>query len=186
MMPFAVRSRIMLQLSRRRIVFGGLAGVTLLVAIFAGSAVAQQFSTNPVAEPEVVETYPQPGIPDLTKEDRDRAIEIAQADATVARLIEGRDYTIDSVGVWHTSKTLEKIGAGVILALSEPASYDIDWPTAIYDRSERSQPPYEETTKRYAAHDVQRIVVMVDLNRQKVVVVSPGPEAKREFPSSQH
>ncbi len=135
-----------------------------------------QLSGAPVATPQVVEQVIQkPNIPELTEDERSEAISIATNDPFVAQILVDREYSVASVGVWHTGDL--KIGAGVILALAQTATLELDWPTIDYDRAELTTPPYQQYTEHYVATGVRRLVIMVDLQHGQVVSVAPGPEA---------
>lgn len=137
---------------------------------------AAQMQGAPVATPQVVEqTIQKPNIPELTEDERSEAISIATNDPFVAQILADREYSVASVGVWHTGDL--KIGAGVILALAQPATLELDWPTIDYDSAEVTAPPYQQRTEHYLATGVRRLVVMVDSRSGQVVEVKPGPEA---------
>ncbi len=137
-----------------------------------------QSSAAPVATPQVVEQATQkPNIPELTEDERSEAVSLATNNPFVAQILADREYSVSSVGVWHTSRELQKIGAGVIISLAQPATLELDWPTIDFDRTELTTPPYQQRTEHYLATGVQRLVVMVDLRRGEVVSVGPGPEA---------
>lgn len=137
-----------------------------------------QSSGAPVATPQVVEQVTQkPNIPELTEDERSEAVALATNNPFVAQILADREYSVSTVGVWHTSGDLQKIGAGVIISLAQPATLELDWPTIDFDRTELTTPPYQQRTEHYLATGVQRLVIMVDLQRGQVVSVGPGPEA---------
>lgn len=137
-----------------------------------------QLQGAPLATPQVVEQATQKSsIPELTEDERSEAIALATNNPVVAQILADREYSVSSVGVWHTSRELQKIGAGVIISLAQPATLDLDWPTIDYDSAELTAPPYQQRTEHYLATGVERLVVMVDLQRGEVVSVAPGPEA---------
>ena len=93
--------------------------------------------------PEVVEEYkraglidesgkpiPQPQLPTLTQEEEARAKEIALSDPGVQKLLEGKEYVIEAVGLIHDGEL--KIGALVVLRLDKSYWFDCDWPYAPY------------------------------------------------------
>ncbi|CCF86254.1 hypothetical protein [Nitrolancea hollandica] len=128
--------------------------------------------------PRVIEQETQkPNIPELTEDERSEATALAINNPFVAQILADRECSVSSVGVWHTSRELQKIGAVVIISLAQPATLELDWPTIDFDRTELTTPPYQQRTEHYLATGVQRLVVMVDLRRGEVVSVGPGPEA---------
>lgn len=120
-------------------------------------------------------------IPQLTEEERARVQSIATNDARVQKLISGRQYSVTSVGVWH-SRSLKVIGGGVIFTLAEPASFEMDWPAANYDEAEATWPPYQPDVRHYSAKEVSQLAVLVDLQKDAVVEIRPGPGVKIEEP----
>jgi hypothetical protein len=177
------------KVTRRIAGYGTLAGLAGFVAAWRVSPAVAERLQLPVgapppppaapAGPRAGQAAPKADIPQLTDEERARAVSVATASSTVAQVLSGKGFTVSSVGVWHT-RSLRKIGAGVIYSLAEPATVGIDWPYVKYDQSEASFPPYEVGTVRYKASNVKRLVVMVDLHRNAVVQIGPGPEAKLE------
>ena len=124
----------------------------------------------------------QPNIPHLSEEERARALAIATEDSRVQQLLAGREYSLTSIGVWHTSKDLEKIGAGIIFSLPEPASFELDWLLVDYDESEASFPPYRQVRQRFTLVDVTNLVVKVDLHRGEVIAITAGSSDRRGHP----
>lgn len=150
---------------------------TRAVVIFPTPEPSAQPQSAPAASPHVEQSFPKPDIPELTENERFKAVSLATDNPQVAQLLAGREYDVTSVGVWHTSGDLQKIGAGVILSLAQPAILEADWPTIDYGRAGVTASPYQQHTEHFTAENVQRLVVMVDLRRGQVVSISPGPEA---------
>jgi len=84
---------------------------------------------DPVKE-EVSEIVPQakpgPGIPDITAEEKQRAVEIALNDPTVQQILEGKNYEIapeGRIGVWHSGQT--KLGVSFEIRFDKAYTVDI-------------------------------------------------------------
>jgi hypothetical protein len=152
-----------------------------IIAGLAVAAVAQRPRVDPQQPPatawagERVQTIE---IPQLTEEERARVVSIATGDEQLQRLLDGRQYSITSVGVWRT-RSLEKIGGGVILTLADPATLEGDWPTISGSAEEGAWPPYESHLRHWVAEGVQELYVLVDLHRGQVVQIVTGPPKPR-------
>ena len=156
-----------------------------MVALLAGVVVAAQACGGqqpapPAAASVAAVSEPPLAIPSLTPAERERARELFMGDPRVRALLGDRPYTIEEVGVWHTPNGLRKIGAGLSVTLSEPATLEGEWPSLVYDPLERAFPPYETYLVRYRADGVAELLVRVDLDRGEVVWVdASGPEVRR-------
>jgi hypothetical protein len=62
-------------------------------------------------------------------------------------------------------------------SLAELASFEVEWPYIKYDETEASFPPYQVHIHRIQAKNVKRVDVLLDLQRDAVVHILPGPEA---------
>jgi hypothetical protein len=112
-----------------------------------------------------------------------RAVELMKSDPGFRGAVSGVQYQVTKIGPWTTSnspftkkKQPELLGASVQVSLLRPtALHDRKLPSAIYDVTERTSPPYQEVTNRVTAREVSELMVLVDLRRGKVVSVTPGP-----------
>lgn len=158
-----------------------LLGLAALVVVgLAVPAVAQRPPIDPRQAPPGIQraqSVQAAQLPQLTEEERAQVLSIATGDAQVQKFLNGRPYSVTTVGLWHT-RGLKKIGGGVILTLAEPANLDADWPYAEYDQAETSWPPYKQNQRHMAAQNVQQLAVLVDLQKGRVAQITPGPEAK--------
>ena len=165
------------RVGRRLALLGALATLAGTAAVAAFPALAARQGISHVTPQVLDEGLPKPNIPELTVDDRAKAISTATNNPVVVQILADRKYSIESVGVWHTSRGLQKIGASVIHSLAQPADLELGWPVIEYDRTEITTPPYQQGTRHYLAKGVKRLVVMVDLQRGQVVSVAPGPGA---------
>lgn len=169
-------------LVRYRLLLGLIA--LFIIAGLAAPAVAQRPRADPQQGPprtQGVQLAQTVKIPQLTEEERAQVLSIATGDKQVQKLLDGRQYLVTTVGVWHTY-SLKKIGGGVIFTLAEPATLEADWVGVEYNDKEDTWPPYKSNLRHFAAKEVQRLAVLVDLQKGKVVQIMPGPEAKIEQP----
>jgi hypothetical protein len=125
----------------------------------------------------------RPPVPTLTPRDEARALALATADPTVRATVGSRPTRVVTdadgkrVGVWETYKTRAVIGAAVELEWDQPLALDRRWPSIAYDYTEVSAPPYREGLRRVRTRALTRLTVLVDLGRDKVVAVQPGPRS---------
>jgi hypothetical protein len=151
-----------------------------IIAGLAVAAVAQRPRVDPQQPPatawagERVQTIE---IPQLTEEERARVVSIATGDEQLQRLLDGCQYSITSVGVWRT-RSLEKIGGGVILTLADPATLEGDWPIIEYNDREDTWPLYKSHLVPLVYTEVEQLAILVDLQEGQVVQILPGPGAK--------
>lgn len=183
----------------RRIVVGVAAilvglGVLLTVLLQGAGrgAIAQQPQGTPrpgavVVEP--VERVPGPAIPTLTAAERTQAealfgqaiVPSTQGVLTneaqlgpLRQLLAGRSFTVTQAGVWHTSKSLQKLGAILTVRLAAPLTTGIvAWPAYSYDETESTSPPYREAVNNFGTTNATELTVIVDLNRNQVVYIRP-------------
>lgn len=165
------------RIGRRLTVLGTLAALAVTAAVVAFPTFAARQGISHVTPQVLDEGLPKPNIPELTEDERAKALSTATNDSLVAQLLAGREYSIESVGVWHTSRGLQKLGAVIAFSLAQPAEIEIDWPVIEYDQTELATPPYQQGTRHYLAKGVHRLYVLVDLQRGQVVEVMPGPES---------
>lgn len=153
-------------------------GAVVVTGFLAGPTIAEQFGTDQVpdpAPPEVVATFPPVDIPELTQEEEDQIVSIAEQDPHVREAVGDRDYHVEEIGVWHVEDSMEKIGGGVIFRFAEPATIEMDWPTRKRDPDSGSN---STCTRYYRATNVTELQVLVDLNREKVASMGPGNDAE--------
>ena len=131
---------------------------------------------GPPATPYVVESpLPGPPIPELTEEERDKALEIAFSDERVTALLGGHPYTVEAIGVWTTPKSLQKVGAGIVLSFAQPISVEADLPYVDYGGDEygAAWDEYREGVAHVASDSVTKMHIGVDLARGQVVAIDP-------------
>lgn len=158
-----------------------LLGSVVVTGFLAGPTIAEQFGADQVpdpAPPEVVATYPPGNIPELTQEEEDQIVSIAEQDPHVREAVGDRDYHVEEIGVWHVEDSMEKIGGGVIFRLAEPATIEMHWPTRKKDPDSGSYRSYSTCNRHYRATNVTELHVLVDLNREKVASMRPGHDAE--------
>lgn len=110
-------------------------------------------------------------IPTLTEDEIARAKEIFSKDPRTAALLGGLQYTITDIGPWLRNSN-EKIGAVMEVSINPPADIDGKWPLADYDETQ-SPAPYREAQFHVEVHGLQRVHVLVDLVRGKLVAIDP-------------
>lgn len=156
--------------------------VAVIVAAFSHVAAAGWLTRNEAppppsmsANPEDVDPEyvggPKPEIPVLTESEEARAVEIALSDPRVQELIEGKEYEIGAIGVWHTDE-LEKIGAGLHIWFDKPYWIEYNWPLIEYNEEKYSSPYYREGTFHYAL-PVQTLGISLNLEEGRVVAIRP-------------
>ena len=105
-----------------------------------------------------------PGIPVVTAEEKQRAVEIALVDPTLAQILEGKEYQIapeGRIGVWHVGSTR----LGVAFEISFDRIYTID---AFF-------PQYQRTMRHFTG-DVEGLIISVLLEDNRVASILPkGP-----------
>lgn len=120
---------------------------------------------------------------DLAAGQRLRAGEIVAADRSLAAALGGTRYSIVKAGPWTTSGAdgapSRTLGAAFIIAPEKPVALRSErLPGALYDQTERTDPPYQRVTNTVSADQVTQMMVLVDLERGAVVNVTPGPDAR--------
>lgn len=173
------------------------AGITAVVAVLAvGRVVTQtplaadaQSIPRPLApppQPQKVEVVSRANIPQLSPEERATAAALLTTDPQLKDLLDGKRFTVTSVGIWH-DKNLKKLGAGLVVTLADPASFsERDWPSAVFPEiaaaSAPAGAPYVRGMQRYSATNVKRLSILVDLNSSTVTSITPGPGARVTVP----
>lgn len=116
-------------------------------------------------------------IPELSRQERDVALEIAFSDSNLTELLKGKEYEIapnGRIGVWHSAPTeekgMEKMGAAFQVRFTQPYQIDYDLPAIIADEGLQY---YQETTQRYSG-EVKSLTVLVDLGKGEVVSIGPS------------
>jgi hypothetical protein len=130
----------------------------------------------PPATPSLAESpLPGPPLPELTEEERDKALDIALSGERVTALLQGRASAVEAIGVWTTPKSLQKVGAGIVLSFPEPISVDGDFPYIDYGGDEygAAWDEYREGVAHVASDSVTEVHIMVDLVRGQVVAINP-------------
>ena len=123
-----------------------------------------------------------PTIPELTKEEKERGIEIGLDDSCVQEVLAGKTYEIapeGKLGVWHASKELSpdlrKIGMFFVIVFDKPYAMDYWWPTILpSDEDPPVFPYYKEGTYHFVG-ETQAIGIVVDLYEEKVVGIHRDP-----------
>jgi hypothetical protein len=121
--------------------------------------------------------------PELQASDKLRADGIVAADRSLAAALGGAPYSIVKSGPWTTSgadgSPARVLGAAYVVALDKPIALEsVKLPGALYDQSERANPPYQSIVNTVSSSRVTEFMVLVDLGRGKVVNISPGPGSR--------
>jgi hypothetical protein len=132
--------------------------------------------TSVLANPAGLETG-GPALPELSQEQKDRALAIARANPAVQSLIASRAVST-LVVPWYTLKSKEPLGAGIDLSWNEPIDVAAQWPTLFYDETETVSPPYQATTATIHATRVTVVHLAIDLTNGRVLGMHPLPGAK--------
>lgn len=116
-------------------------------------------------------------IPELTREDREKAVTITLDDLCIQELLAGKDYVVapEGVVIWHSSKDHKKIGAGLEIWLDKTYPIDYAWPYPEYDETKYASFPYYQVQTTHQAYDVKALVVLVDLEKGEVSGIMPRP-----------
>jgi len=109
----------------------------------------------------------------LTAPESSTALQIVRQDPALQRLLAGAPYQVEDVGPWTTRDSQGLLGVAVLLHLSRPTTISGSWPSAVYDTTEGTTPPYTATSADYAATGVQELMVEVALPQNVVVDVRP-------------
>lgn len=181
--------------SRERAVLVGLAlyvaaAVVLLTPIggaFGGETPRESAGPpgHPVADPTADRrsTTDVGSTTELQASDTLRANEILAADRALAAALRGAPHSIVKSGPWTTSgadgSPVRVLGAAYVVALDKPIALEsVKLPGALYDQTERANPPYQSIVNTVSSSRVTEFMVLVDLARGKVVNISPGPGSR--------
>jgi hypothetical protein len=102
-----------------------------------------------------------------------RAKRLAFADTTVLRFVAGQPFAIDATALW-TKCNQQRLGAVVEVALTQPISFEADLPVTSY--SHKTHTAYREGVAHVRVRDMSFFWVKVDLNRRRVVAITPEPD----------
>jgi hypothetical protein len=100
-------------------------------------------------------------IPEVTGEEKQLAVEIAMADATVQQLLAGKEYVIapeDRIGVWHSGST--KLGVAFEIEFAQIYFIDMDLPRY----------PGEPV---HVSGEVEGVIINVLLEENRVAEITP-------------
>lgn len=117
-------------------------------------------------------------IPELTAKDRQRAVEIALKTPLLQELLEDKKYVVapeGTIGVWHTTKDHRKIGAALEVWFDNFYDVEADLPWPDYDEEKYTSFPYYQEQSSHWSGKVKALVVLVDLNKKKVVGITARP-----------
>ena len=113
----------------------------------------------------VQEKKPAVGIPSITAEEKQRAVEIALADVTLWQILEGKDYEIapdNRIGVWHSGST--KLGVAFEISFNKIYTIDADL-------------PHYEKSVIHISGEVEGLMINVLLEENRVAQITPIPPA---------
>ena len=118
--------------------------------------------------------------PGLTAGDQTRARGIVDNDPSLAAALGGVGHSVVKAGPWTTSgadgAAPRVLGAAFVIAPERPVELrSVPLPGALYDQTEQARPPYQSVVNRVSGRNVTQLLVLVDLERGRVVNVSPGP-----------
>jgi hypothetical protein len=102
-----------------------------------------------------------------------RAKRLAFTDPTVLGFVAGQPFAIDATALW-TKCNQQRLGAVVQVVLSKPISFEADLPVTAY--SHKTHTAYQEGIAHFRVRDMTSFWVKVDLNRRRVVAISPEPD----------
>ncbi len=133
----------------------------------------------------IADTPRQPAIADvgLDVAQQQRARSIVGADRALAIALGGAPNAIVKSGPWTTSgaddSPVRLLGAAFVIAPTRPIELrSVRLPGALYDQTERGSTPYQSVVNTVSARAVTQLFVLVDLERGRVVNISPGPESE--------
>jgi hypothetical protein len=121
--------------------------------------------------------------PELGASERLRAGKILGADRSLATVLGGVSYSIVKSGAWTTSgadgAASRVLGAAFVVAPEKPIELrSARLPGALYDQTERTKPPYQAVVNTVSGKEATQFLVLVDLERGKVVNITPGPATR--------
>lgn len=120
-------------------------------------------------------------IPELSRQEKDTALQIAFSDPDLTELLKGKKYEIapnGRIGVWHTSPTedkgIKKMGVAFDIQFSQPYQIDYNCPgTSPSDEIDSEPQYYVETFYRYSDL-ADSLSVLVDIETGRVVSIEPS------------
>jgi hypothetical protein len=125
---------------------------------------------------------PGPQLPSLTEAQLAKAVDLATSNAYLTAIVRGATVNVRRVGPWTTfarrgsTPSARLIGASVEVSVSVPVNGGgLLLPRIVYDRTERSSPPYQERLEPYTKTGITEFMVLVDIGRNKVVNITPLP-----------
>ena len=137
---------------------------------------------TPVQDARVEEPDdPDRELPSLTENQIEKVKSLLSADPSLKALLAGESYAIEGIGPWVSGEEWEFIGALVEIALDSPVDYDGFLPTAeSYEKPEDgSGELYVDGGRSYRlqAQGIEKLDVLVDLNKGKVVTIEVSKAA---------
>jgi hypothetical protein len=102
-----------------------------------------------------------------------RAKRLAFAHPAVLGFVAGQPFALDATALW-TKCNQQRLGAVIEIVLSKPISFEADLPVTSY--SHKTRTAYQEGIAHFRVRDMTSFWVRVDLNRRRVVAISPHPD----------
>jgi hypothetical protein len=121
--------------------------------------------------------------PELAASQKLRADGALAGDRALGAALGGVPYKVVKSGSWTTSgangAASRVLGAAYVVAPKRPVALEsAALPSALYDRTERTDPPYQAVTNHVSAARVSQFLVLVDLEKGEVVSIVPGPDSQ--------
>jgi hypothetical protein len=135
----------------------------------------------PAADEPADRAAPDSGAaPELAASQKLRADQALSTDQALSRALGGVPYTVVKAGPWTTDGAAPRVlGAAYVVAPQKPVALQgAALPTALYDRTQQTDPPYQAVTNKVTASAVSQFLVLVDLEKGQVVSIVPGPGAQ--------
>ena len=137
---------------------------------------------TPVQDARVEEPdEPDRELPTLTENRIAEVKSLLSADPSLKALLAGESYAVEGIGPWVSGEEWEFVGALVGIALNNPVDYDGFLPTAeSYGKPEDgSGELYVDGGRSYRlrARGIEKLDVLVDLNKNKVVTIEVSKAA---------
>ena len=114
-----------------------------------------------------------PGVdrPELSDEEKKKAIDILNRDAKLAAALVGTEFTVENIGPWTSERRI--IGVAVELQLASAKDIVMNWPYVEFVGFRDERAVYERLSYGASAFSVTRISALIDLNSREVVSLSP-------------
>jgi hypothetical protein len=106
----------------------------------------------------------------LSSAEATQAVDIALSDSLVQSILNGRTYTT-TAATWHAND-FSLIGAGLHIMIDPPGDFEEAWP--YIEADEDGLPQYPGSTDTLSVTGMADFLVLVDLQEEEVVSVSPG------------